>query len=70
MDEFGETLEEMDVEAFMNMRDWLEKAITKAGGRVTDAGVGMGKADIGFTLLGMPYSVEIRPRLVKKPKAN
>lgn len=62
MDDFGKTLDEMDLEAFMNMRDWLEKAVTDAGATVTDAGVGGGKADIGISLEGHSYGLSIWPR--------
>jgi len=62
MTEFGKTLDEMDVEAFLNMREWLEKAVEAAGAEVTDAGVGAGKADLGILLEGHGYSISIRPR--------
>lgn len=62
MSEFGETLEEMDVEAFFNMREWLREAIEAKGAEITDQGIGMGKADIGFELDGAPFFLTIRPR--------
>lgn len=60
--DFGETLDEMDLEAFLNIRDWMEDAIKSKGGVITDAGIGMGKADLGFELDGAPFGVQIKPR--------
>lgn len=62
MSDFGETLDEMDLEAFLNIRNWMEEAITDKGGTITDAGIGMGRADLGFELEGMIFSVQIKPR--------
>lgn len=56
-------LSEMDVEAFLNMRTWFEDAIKAKGGRITDGGMGFGRADIGVEIDGCGYSVSIRPRL-------
>lgn len=67
MSEFGETLEEMDLEAFMNARDWFETAITAAGGEITDAGIGMGRADLGVLIDGAQFSVHIIPRKKTAP---
>jgi len=53
--------EDMDVEAFLNLRNWLEKAITEKGAEMFDAGIGGGQADIGFELEGMKYRVSIKP---------
>ena len=65
---FGYSLEDMDVEAFFNVRSWLESAVTQAGAEVTDAGIGMGRADIGIVLQGAPYSISILPRpITRKP---
>lgn len=64
-EEFAETCEEMDLTAFLNMRDWLEQAISKAGATITDAGIGAGRADIGIMLEGFPYAISIRPRNIK-----
>lgn len=61
MSDFGKTLNEMDVEAFFNMREWLEKAIQAKGAKVTGKGIGMGQADLDFELEGMKYTVSIRP---------
>lgn len=66
MSEFGETLEEMDVEAFFNMREWLREAIEAKGAEITDQGIGMGKADIGFELGGVPFFLTLRPRTMRK----
>ena len=41
---FGQCLEEMDVEAFLNLREWLSKAVTGAGAKLDGgAGIGMGR---------------------------
>ena len=57
------TLDEMDVEACLNIRDWFEAAITAKGGEIVDSGMGAGKADLGVELEGHEYSVSIRPRI-------
>lgn len=67
MSEFGDHLDEMDVEAFLNAREWLEKALVSAGAIVTDAGVGGGRADVGIMLNGAPFSVQLKPRLMRVP---
>jgi len=56
-----EAYDDMDVEVFMNLRDWLEGCITEKGAKVVDAGIGFGQADIGFILEGMKYRVSIKP---------
>jgi hypothetical protein len=61
MSDFGETLDEMDTEAFMNVRTWLEKALSDAGAEITHGGMGAGRADVGIHLEGMPYALSIRP---------
>jgi hypothetical protein len=61
-DDFGKTLDEMDVTAFMNVRDWVEDALKAKGGEITDAGIGMGQADLGVRIDGMPFGISIRPR--------
>jgi len=63
--DFGKILGEMDIEAFINIRDWVEKAIEDKGGVITDGGIGMGRADIGFELNGAPFGLQIRPRILK-----
>lgn len=50
-----------DVTAHFNARDWLERAIVSKGAKVTGKGMGMGQADISFTLDGCAFSVSIRP---------
>ena len=64
MSEFGETLDEMDIEAFFNIRDWVQKALEAKGAKITDAGIGMGAADLGFELNGAPFGLSIKPRLI------
>ena len=66
MSDFGNSLDEMDVEAFLNAREWLEKALISAGAIVTDAGVGGGHADVGITLNGAPFSIKITPRPMRR----
>jgi hypothetical protein len=58
---FGYSLEEMDVEAFFNMRDWLQKACEAQGAKMVGGGVGMGQADIDIELDGCRYSISIKP---------
>lgn len=60
---FGFALHEMDVEAFWNMRQWLQKAVEAAGAKVTGSGIGMGRADIDIELDGCRYNVSIKPLL-------
>jgi len=62
MNDFGKTLDSMDIEAFLNMRDWFERAIENHGGKIIDGGMGAGRADIGVELDGVEFSVQIRPR--------
>jgi len=61
-----DTLEEMDLDAFFNLREWVEIALTNQGAKITDGGMGFGCADIGMTVEGMPYSLQIRPRPLKQ----
>lgn len=63
-DDFGKTLDEMDVTAFMNVRTWVEEALEAKGAKITDAGIGMGQADLGVVIDGMPFGISIRPRPV------
>lgn len=58
---FGYSLEEMDVEAFFNMRNWLQKAFEAQGGKMVGGGVGMGQADIDVELYGCRYNISIKP---------
>lgn len=59
---FGQTLDEMDLEAFFNILKWVEEALEMKGGIVTGKGVGFGEADLDFTVDGAPFNVSIRPR--------
>ena len=66
---FGEFVDEMDTEAFLNLRDWLEAALKAAGAKEsTGMGIGGGQADIDIELEGMRYNVSIKP-LPKRSKA-
>ncbi len=58
---FGFALQDMDVEAFLNMRKWLEEAVTAKGARLTGGGIGMGQADIQISLDGCDYWISIKP---------
>ena len=58
---FGYSLEEMDVEAFFNMRDWLQKVCEAQGAKMVGGGVGMGQADIDIELDGCHYNISIKP---------
>lgn len=59
-------LDDMDLEAFMNLRDWVQKALEDAGGEIIDSGMGAGKADLGLQLEGYDYSISMRPRTRSK----
>lgn len=63
---FGYALQDMDVEAFFNMRGWLQKAVEAQGAKMTGGGVGMGQADIDIELDGCAYNISIKP-LPKAP---
>jgi len=54
-------LVDMDTEAYFNLRDWLEAAITNHGAKVTGKGLGGGASDLWFKLEGMEYFVSIKP---------
>lgn len=45
-----------------NSRDWLRKAIEASGAKITGGGVGVGGADLDFTLEGCKFNVRIQPR--------
>ena len=49
-----------DVEAMMNVRTWLEKALEKSGAKIVGGGMGMGTADVDITLEGFRFDVSIR----------
>ena len=65
---FGRTLDEMDVEAFLNVRTWVEDALEAKGAEITDGGVGMGRVDIGVLIDGAPFGISIRPRPITDPE--
>jgi hypothetical protein len=58
---FGATLDEMDLSAFFNMRDWLTEALEAKGAKRIGGGIGLGQADIDIDLDGYRYNVSIRP---------
>lgn len=58
---FGYSLDEMDVESFSNLRNWLQKAVEAQGAKMVGGGIGMGQADIDIDLDGCRYNISIRP---------
>ena len=58
---FGYAFEEMDTEAFFNMRDWLREAVEAKGAKFTGGGVGFGQADFDVELEGFKYNISIKP---------
>lgn len=62
---FGYALPEMDVEAFLNLRDWLRSVIESGGTKITGTSLGCGQASLDIELDGMPYRVSIQPLPVK-----
>lgn len=40
----------MDIEAFLNIRDWVESVLETKGAKITDGGIGVGRADIGVLI--------------------
>lgn len=50
-----------DLAAGFNMRDWLQAACERAGGKMTAAGMGFGVADIWIELDGHTFEVTIKP---------
>ena len=52
-----------DPEQMLNMRDWLERAVTAKGARMTGGGCGMGEADIDVELEGHLFNIRIKPIL-------
>ena len=50
-----------DVEAFFNMRGWLQAACEAKGAKMVGGGIGCGQADIDIELEGMRYNVSIKP---------
>lgn len=61
MDPNAQPLSAMDVEAFLGMRDWLERALAAQGAKTAGAGIGCGQADLDIELDGHRYNVSIRP---------
>ncbi len=53
---------DMDIEAFLNLREWVESALQAQGAKITDTGMGFGVADIGISIDGMPFSIQLKPR--------
>lgn len=51
------------VEQAFNARKWLEQAITNAGAKTTDAGLGLGGVDVGFILDGVGFHLHMQPRI-------
>ncbi len=66
-DGFGKTLDEMDVEAFFNMRKWLQDAVEAKGARFVGGSVGTGVADIDVELEGSRFNITIRPLRALRP---
>lgn len=57
----GGGLASMDVEAFLNVRDWLQGACEAKGAKMTGGGIGYGQADIDIELEGCRYNISIKP---------
>ena len=51
-----------DIEAFFNMRGWLQTAVEAAGAKMIGGGIGCGQADIDIELEGCKFNISIRPR--------
>ena len=58
---FGCSLDEMDLEAFFNLRGWLENALKENGAHILGAGIGLGQADVCIELEGAKYSISATP---------
>lgn len=57
-----------DWEANINARNFIEETLqSNPHIEVTDAGVGPCSADLGITIDGAPFSIVIKPRLMKEP---
>jgi hypothetical protein len=61
-DEGGKVLGFEDIGAAFNMRDWLQRAVEKAGARMTGGGFGFGEADLDIELEGCRFNIVIKPR--------
>jgi hypothetical protein len=62
---FGYSYDDMDVEAFMNLRNWLEKCLIKGGATIDGWGIGYGQTDVEIEVdIEMEchrYTVSIKP---------
>jgi hypothetical protein len=65
MSEFAEKLYEMDTKELFDMREWFREVIEAKGAKITDQGIGISEADIGFELHGAPFLLTIQPRKIK-----
>jgi hypothetical protein len=54
-------IEPGDIEAFLNMRDWLQGACEAKGAKMTGGGIGCGQSDIDIELEGQHYNISIKP---------
>lgn len=52
-----------DIEAMFNLREWLENILKANGCELTDSGLGMGAADLGFKHQGASFGISIWPRV-------
>jgi hypothetical protein len=52
-----------DPEQMLAMRDWLQRAVERAGAKMTGGGIGMGEADIDVELEGHGFNIAIKPVL-------
>ena len=50
-----------DIEAALNMRDWLQRAIEMSGAKIEGGGMGCGAGDLWFNLDGCTFFVSIKP---------
>lgn len=50
-----------DLEAAINMRDWLKRTLEGAGAQITGSGMGFGAGDLWFKLEGHEYMASIKP---------
>ena len=52
-----------DPEALLNVRDFIEGLLTvHPNVEMTDAGIGVGGADLGVLIEGYPFKIQIIPR--------
>ena len=52
-----------DPTQLFNMRSWLQKAVERAGAKMTGGSIGMGEADIDIELEGHGFNITIKPVL-------